>query len=477
MNNGQGDAGLRMCMIRRNLFSRASGIVDEDGTELLTCSIIRERDLDFATDAEVVGSARRLAALHGTIPPGEFQLREMAAGFTHKTHSILNDQSLSGIVRPVTIHMHDWTRGFLVNGVFNTVVFLLFAAAVNASFKDIWSHVERYIHDWIWPGLTSVSKALAECFSAKRGKSSRKAKSFKASASDGLALYPVLALFVSNVLMRDGANSPCRLECLAFLALCDVLDMLTAVPLNIVTPEMLRGAVDAFLSACIAAEWEDYTHSKFHWSIHLAAELARHSALYTCFVQERKHKVAKRYGNEILNTVAFERSVLGEVHSHHLAELRSGKVLHFGECMLRDPKRAKPPLVALLKKALGEDLVDAAADDVLWSNVAQLLPAGVCCRRDIVLIKSMAPNAGSNALVAGEVWLHASVSGQCITLVNLLRPLTGPGEHRWSAAEERLEMVATEDVLTTCCHTAVHAGRPVRVIVPWHLKGWAVADR
>ena len=58
----KGDAGLKMCMLCRNLVSEKSELVDEDGTDLLTCSIIHESDIDFANDADIRGSVRRLAA-------------------------------------------------------------------------------------------------------------------------------------------------------------------------------------------------------------------------------------------------------------------------------------------------------------------------------------------------------------------------------------------------------------------------------
>ena len=94
--------------------------------------------------------------------------------------------------------------------------------------------------------------------------------------------------------------------------MCDVLDMLVAVPLMIITAEMLDAAVDAFLEKCVAAKWEKHMHSKFHWTVHLSGELRRFKTLLACFVHERKHKVAKRYCTAVANTLSYEKSVLGE---------------------------------------------------------------------------------------------------------------------------------------------------------------------
>ena len=446
-----------------------SGITDEEGTELLTCNIIRSEDLDFATDADVRGTVRRLAAMKARIAAEEFKLREMAMGFTHKAHSLLNDASLDGVVQPASQYCHDWMHTVLVTGVFNTVVFRLFSDLWESGFRDIWAHVGRYVLQWEWPGRVSVGQALGDLFNQKMAKATRKAHSFKASASDGLALYAVIALFVSGVLLRDGARSLCYHGCVAYLALCDLLDMLVAVPRGIVTPAMLAASVDAFLTACVDAHWETWMHSKFHWLIHLPKHLARFGCLPTCFVHERKHKVAKRYANAVQNTKSFEKSILGETLAHHLAELKSNKVLKFGVALV-NPKVAKPPLVQLLRESLAPAAVDAAL--CRHSLEARILPAGSCYRRDVVFIRSA---GAANTMVAGEVWTHASVDGVCMTLCNIFRPLPGAGERRWDGSERRARFVATEDILSTCIHTSVGAGN-IRIVVPWHLRRWAIGN-
>lgn len=69
----KGDAGSKMCLLCRNLVSEKSEVICEDGTNLLTCSIIHEHELDFATDADIRGSVRRLAALKVTDAIGVFR--------------------------------------------------------------------------------------------------------------------------------------------------------------------------------------------------------------------------------------------------------------------------------------------------------------------------------------------------------------------------------------------------------------------
>ena len=144
--------------------------------------------------------------------------------------------------------------------------------------------------------------------------------------------------------------------------------------------------------------------------------------------------------------------------------------MQFDVALLR-PKRAQQPLVALLKQALAPTPVDEA--QCFYSLQARIRPAGACCRGDVILVQS---TLGANTLMAAVVWLHASEHGVCVTLCNKLRPVPGAGEQRWDGSERRVILVDTEDVLATCAHTDVRDGN-IRIIMPWHLRRWAVADQ
>ena len=132
----KGDAGLRMCMGCRNLTSRSSGLVQEDGQELLICTIIYENQLDFATDEDVLGTVRRLSQFHANVSPQEFGMRETAAGFTHQPHGILLNERLQGVIKPVSQYAHDWMHAIFVNGAWNTVMILYMENFRQCGHKD-----------------------------------------------------------------------------------------------------------------------------------------------------------------------------------------------------------------------------------------------------------------------------------------------------------------------------------------------------
>ena len=110
-------------MLCRNLLSKASRLVDEDGDDVLTCSLIHESELDFASDSDVRGSVRRLAAKRLECGPGEFSKWSQAIGFTHQPHNLLLDRSLDDVVFPVSQFCHDWMHAVFVHGVWNSVAY------------------------------------------------------------------------------------------------------------------------------------------------------------------------------------------------------------------------------------------------------------------------------------------------------------------------------------------------------------------
>ena len=62
-------------------------------------------------------------------------------------------------------------------------------------------------------------------------------------------------------------------------------------------------------------------HSKFHWLVHLGSHLERFSLLVSWWVHERKHRIVKRYSQDIQNTRNYEKHVLVQVVAHDLALL------------------------------------------------------------------------------------------------------------------------------------------------------------
>ena len=69
----KGDAGTKCCMLCRNVIAMDSSLEDEEGVTLLRADVMRERDIDFATNDDIRGSVRRLAAHRATDSNADFK--------------------------------------------------------------------------------------------------------------------------------------------------------------------------------------------------------------------------------------------------------------------------------------------------------------------------------------------------------------------------------------------------------------------
>jgi len=468
----KGDAGTRFCMLCLNLLSLSTGVFrnDDDADsdddlsgEMLSCSILHERDLHFATDEDIRGTVRRLDAFKPVTSAGDFKLREQAAGFRHEPYGLLMDATLDNVVRPASQYMHDPMHAIFVKGSFNIVVWLLLTALTNNGAPAVWSMIGEYLALWTWPGGVKGS-TLGNAFSPNRAEASRKAKHLKCTASEGLSMYSLIAFFMSTVVAPTGL---CPLALAAYFALADVIDLVIAIPRKLATADMLRTSIERFLDACVAAGWRCYMTPKFHWLVHLPRELSRFNVLITCWVHERKHRMVKRYAHDILNTKDFDCSLTRQVLLHQFHDLQDPGSLSRTVSL----QHARPPSktqLRSLRAMLSEP--ELAAESCSVSSHARLCCGATCMAGDVAYARSL----DSRGFVACRIRAHAEVDGVVVTFVTIYPvatydPRLGVAEWLLSAAAAP-ELVLTEDIYITCEWCEPRDG-VVRTLVPSTLRG------
>jgi hypothetical protein len=405
----KGDAGTKLCMLCRNLYSEASGLVDEDGSDMLTCSLLHENELDFANDEDIRGSVRRLAEKRHTASAEDFKRWSQAIGFRHEPHGMLLDPTLDVVVKPASQFTHDWMHAVFVHGVFNTVSYILMEACIRDGIK-VYELLHEYVGTFVWPARVG-SATLKDMFSKKRSTASRKAKHFKCTASEGLSVYPVMCLFFLSVVSRAGR---CTNEVAAFVKMCGVIDVMVAIPMGVVTANMLRAEVASFLDQCVAAGWRTLMHPKFHWLVHMPFHFERFGFLPTCWVHERKHRMVKRYASDVYNTSTFERTVLSEVTAHHMASLDDSSTFKFQPGLVNS-RDASAKLKAFLAEFFALPfLVDGGCRTALQARVSEY---GIANKGDVVVI---APD-GRLGFDVGMVWAFAEVLDEPMAIVAVWR--------------------------------------------------------
>ena len=143
-------------------------------------------------------------------------------------------------------------------------------------------------------------------------------------------------------------------------ALADLLDLIQGVLQIESAADLIDDAVSNLLSRCLDCNYVDRMASEFHWLVHFGSHIGKFQEaglgqmLPSCFVQERKRRVAKRYGQSISNTTKFEVSILSEVVCHELAQLE--ELEQFSQaCRLVKKSVAPKKLATLVRQVFGSN--------------------------------------------------------------------------------------------------------------------------
>ena len=121
---------------------------------------------------------------------------------------------------------------------------------------------------------------------------------------------------------------------------------------------------------------------KFHWLFHYADSMLQHGFLIGTWAMERKHKQLTRIGSPIQNMQAYERSVLEEVVSAQMHQLRQPGIFDFS-CRLMVRGKATGAMRQLLARHLGS----LASTELYGSRTLMPHAGGSACSDDVVLFK------------------------------------------------------------------------------------------
>ena len=432
----RGDGASKYCVLCRNLFTESSNLVDEDGTNLLRCNIIKLDELVPMTGVDLRNNARYIESQVG-LPVEKFTELQQAVGLTHHPHALLLDRELDDVFDPCEVYQHDTMHGCYVDGVVNLVVYLLFETFIARGMTTVYQVFSDYCSRWKWPAWKQCAK-LAEIFAGDRASKHRKAKHIKCQASDMLSLMGVLAVFTRSVLMRSGAvdrDSTNAYE--AFLALVIVCELIADTARYAVDPAQLLGSVHRFLELFVTAFGFEWLTPKCHWLLHYADVLVNNGRLFNCFCLERKHRIPKKYAELIQNiSKKASKSILEETVCQQLSNIQQPSSFNFNVGLIGG--RAAPRATrAHIFRVLG---LDDIGDDINIAKDSRINEFEVCSKGDVVLLSSQR---------AGEVALHLELAGHALSLVypwTLDHKVAGTAMSVWRTHAEA-ELWETQDLL------------------------------
>ena len=396
----KGASGWRQCMKCVNSMSIRSELARE--SDILVDFVIDDTELVLHTDDTLRSTLERLRAAHAVDAPADFKWREMALGFTHNDHNMVLDPQLRGILRPCSQYMHDYMHVVYVDGVANITLY-----HVMEVFR-VSGHTYTAIHDflqpWVWPHRVGGAHCAGKkVFNPKHENKTRNKNCFQAQASELLSVLPVIAFYVRCVLLPF-ADGQLLEACNVYLALFAVHVLLQDILHGTVTPPMLRRAIRSLLTLFVAAYGADPCKTKFHSLIHLPFEFDFHKFLISCWVHERRHRLIKKFAQDICGLASYERSVLAEFTAHHLEKLKDPNTFNFSPGLV-SPHAPSARLRRFLVERFGERNFATALE-------SRYNAFAICARGDCVMVRA------DDAVKAGDVWFHAEVDGEALSMIS-----------------------------------------------------------
>ena len=251
------------------------------GLQNLKCC--RKTDLVYHTNESYWEMVDYLRAQKLLLGVGKFQELEQLLGLNYDPDSLLFEDSLRHIVKPVDHCLRDWMHTFVSNGVAGTETARLLRKL----------HEEGYLCEDVMQYMTAhvlpkrMGKVGKEWLDASRISDDHMRL---ASASDLLTIVPLLDEYMTEVVQPGGqldAHRHCFAKLRLVLELCALGSEESASRVT-----YLETAIVEHAEAYVAL-YPDYVKPKFHHALHLPEHIRFVGKLLSCWVTERKHRAVK----------------------------------------------------------------------------------------------------------------------------------------------------------------------------------------
>ena len=459
----KGSAGLKPCMLCQNVYNWKTlrQVVEKDETGVAqyhTCSDWRKFKLQ--TLGTIKAIANRLTNAAAIMTKANLAELEVRLGWNYQPVSLIFQPRALQICNPTQCVVFDWMHVFFVSGIFN-----IHAGQMMWALKQYgitYATLEQYVAPWQWPSY--IGEGASKIFCVSRAKSSWENGTLKATASEGLSILPIMANFAYSLAENCVTAAAVRDHARCFVMLADIVRLIQRCSRYQVDPDELQLAICNYLQTFKNLFGDEVMVPKFHYSVHFADYLRRFGFVPSCFVLERKHKVPKRFANEVRNTnSAWEASVLREVTCHHVAALTSG---HFGvNVALQNAHKCSKKMLSMLQRE-----IPARGCDVVYTTAqtARINAWERCSKGDVVILKML-----DGAHDVAQVALHVSVQVDqqpplCLTLVHLWEKVSvNARSSKWKRCEDASGFVFTEDLQCSLIWAA--SGSIATVLQPWQM--------
>lgn len=393
----KGASGTMCCFLCRNItLDRLEVAKHDQSGHLLSHTCLDLGRIKWQTDASIQECVQLLKRFAGTVTQQHFNRMQQSVGINFEPNGALFSDDLDGLFLdgPVSVTHYDWMHCYVVSGIWNTEAgYFLETIKAITPVKSI----HQFLKGLTWPKTISSRGMTGKTCLVKH---EADGSEVKCSASEALSVFPAFRLFVLEKI-QDGVSPEVDLAKRSFLALCQVLDLLSSRQYN---KETLQDAIMLHLTCRLRAYGASKFQPKCHYAVHLPFFLAESHQLQACWVHERKHKELKRFATDASNANLSRGWELGLLKQAVLSQLNGLDEANFIRRQRLGASKPVPSDLAGHVRALLQ-LVPFVPATINMSNQCFLEGERQVWALDIVL---MSDPGGAEQV--GEVWFFVSVN-------------------------------------------------------------------
>ena len=318
----KGAAGIRPCVFCSNVISKSSNLKEHDATKQLVT--ICEPSLAKCvrqSSQDVWRSHDKLQQLHesGSCTKSNLDKFEKACGLTYNQWGVLSCRELRNEVLPVEMSCYESMHTYFSQGTAAHELHLFLSQCkkiLNVTFDS----VARFCSaSWLQPASRGPV-AVANMFSSAREAATH--DHFKGTAGEVLSAFSLIRQFAEDVVAPLSQNEPLMLNSLrSFRSMSNVITLLVRLKnksqITNDDTNQLRQLQEVHMLAFLASYGESEIKPKHHFCLHIPDQLDKFGFLYDVWTLERKHIVAKRIGDTIMNLTSYEKSVTARLLNAH----------------------------------------------------------------------------------------------------------------------------------------------------------------
>ena len=308
--------------------------------------------------------------------------------------------------------MYDWAHCYVHDGLADNELgqFMKDVPLDLASFEELGNYTDTFTFARCHPNPRHLFEPAAN-------KNNRKKGSFSCTGSEFLTLAPVIHRYVSEVVLKRARNMSPQFvnHALSLIAVCLVVMLLVNQVVLELDGDQLAAAINEHIALYKVVYGDDSMKPKHHYVLHLPGMLQRHGFLFSTFVQERKHRLAKKYMAARRTLVNFEKGVLQDVTSHQIWELQQSFFLAAETTEIIKTKMLRDAVQDMLPGVHLKDIsvitqVACVGGRAMRNDVVSFIYDGVMCVGEMLLTIGIHDNnCSSYSIIA--LWRFKSKNG------------------------------------------------------------------